>query len=76
MNRIMGSTLMFSSGGELREDQRKASQKLLTHQTGILSASTAFGKIVAALWIIAERKVNTLILVHRKMLAENRPPQP
>jgi len=37
---------------------------------GILSASTAFGKTVAALWIIAERKVNTLILVNRKLLAD------
>jgi len=37
---------------------------------GILSASTAFGKTVVALQIIAERKVNTVILVHRKMLAD------
>jgi superfamily II DNA or RNA helicase len=56
--------------GELRNDQKEASQKLLAHQTGVLSATTAFGKTVAALWIIAERKVNTLILVHRKMLAD------
>jgi len=56
--------------GELRDDQNEAVQKLLPNPMGILSASTAFGKTVAALWIIAERKVNTLILVHRKLLAD------
>ena len=56
--------------GELREDQKEAGKKILAHQSGILSASTAFGKTVLALWLIAERKVNTLILVHRKILAD------
>jgi len=56
--------------GELRDEQKEAAQKLLAKQTGILSASTAFGKTVVALKIIAERKVNTLILVHRKLLAD------
>jgi len=56
--------------GELRDEQKEASKKLLANQTGILSASTAFGKTVVALWMIAERKVNTLILVHRKLLAD------
>jgi superfamily II DNA or RNA helicase len=35
-----------------------------------LSASTAFGKTVIALWLIARRGVNTLILVHRKQLMD------
>ena len=56
--------------GELREDQKEAAKKLMANQTGILSASTAFGKTVLALWMIAERKVNTVILVHRKLLAD------
>ena len=56
--------------GELREDQKKAAKKLLASSMGILSASTAFGKTVLALWIIAKRKVNTIILVHRKILAD------
>jgi superfamily II DNA or RNA helicase len=30
----------------------------------------AFGKTVIALWVIAQRKVNTLILVHRKQLMD------
>ncbi|MCL2139549.1 MAG: DEAD/DEAH box helicase family protein [Treponema sp.] len=56
--------------GELREDQKKAVNKLIASSMGVLSASTAFGKTVLALWMIAERKVNTIILVHRKMLAD------
>ncbi|GHV93793.1 hypothetical protein AGMMS50293_01130 [Spirochaetia bacterium] len=56
--------------GELREDQQKAADELMFHTTGILSASTAFGKTVIALWIIAQRKVNTIILVHRKQLMD------
>ncbi|MCL2100764.1 MAG: DEAD/DEAH box helicase [Fibromonadales bacterium] len=56
--------------GELREEQKEALQKLMENQTGILSASTAFGKTVVALSVIAARKVNTVILVHRKLLAD------
>jgi superfamily II DNA or RNA helicase len=56
--------------GELRNEQKEAAQKLLSNQMGILSASTAFGKTVVALWLIAERKTNTVILVHRKLLAD------
>ena len=56
--------------GELRDNQNEVFQKLLANQTGILSASTAFGKTVIALRLIAERKVNTLIFVHRKLLAD------
>ncbi|MDR2477893.1 MAG: DEAD/DEAH box helicase [Treponema sp.] len=65
-----GKPCDFSFLGELREDQQKAAEALMAHNTGILSASTAFGKTVAALWIIAQRKVNTLILVHRKQLMD------
>ncbi|MEH6650501.1 MAG: DEAD/DEAH box helicase family protein [Motiliproteus sp.] len=54
--------------GELRADQRRAVKAVLQHDTGILHAPTAFGKTVTAVGIIAERKVNTLILVHSKEL--------
>ena len=56
--------------GELREEQHLALSKLTQHTNGILSAHTAFGKTVAAAALIAERKVNTLILVHTKALLE------
>ena len=35
---------------------------------GVLSATTAFGKTVIAARLIAERKINTLILTHRQQL--------
>ena len=65
-----GKSIDVNFIGELRDEQKDAAKKLLAKQTGILSASTAFGKTVVALKIIAERKVNTLILVHRKLLAD------
>jgi superfamily II DNA or RNA helicase len=43
---------------------------MLAHDTGVLSASTAFGKTVVACHLIAERAVNTLIAVHRKQLLD------
>jgi superfamily II DNA or RNA helicase len=54
--------------GILREEQETALQALLAHDDGILAATTAFGKTVVGAALIAERKVNTLILVHRKQL--------
>ena len=65
-----GNSIDVKFLGELREEQKAASKKLLAYNTGILSASTAFGKTVLAIWMMAERKVNTLILVHRKMIAD------
>jgi len=65
-----GQPIDVHFNGELRDDQKEATQKLLAYPTGILSASTAFGKTVVALWLIAERKTNTIILVHRKLLAD------
>ncbi len=56
--------------GDLKEEQIDAVKELIKEETGVLSATTAFGKTVIALWLIANRKVNTLILVHRKQLME------
>ncbi|WP_330389453.1 DEAD/DEAH box helicase [Geosporobacter ferrireducens] len=39
--------------------------KLLKYDNGILSGTTAFGKTVVAINLIAERKVNTLIIVDK-----------
>ena len=36
----------------------------------MLAATTAFGKTVVAAWLIAQRSVNTLVLVHRRQLLE------
>ena len=54
--------------GELRPEQQAAADALLGHDTGVLAASTAFGKTVVAAYLIAKRSVNTLILVHLKEL--------
>jgi superfamily II DNA or RNA helicase len=65
-----GIPAAFEFHGELREDQQEAIKHILPHAAGIFSASTAFGKTIAALWIMARRKINTLILVHRKQLLD------
>ena len=54
--------------GQLKKDQTKVVNTMLKSHTGILHAPTAFGKTVAAIGIIAKRKVNTLILTHSKQL--------
>jgi superfamily II DNA or RNA helicase len=44
--------------------------KLLKHDEGVLCAGTAFGKTVAAAFLIAARRTNTLVLVHRAQLLD------
>ena len=56
--------------GELHPEQKDAAEAILAHDTGVLSAATAFGKTVVAAYLIAERSVNTLVLVHRKQLLD------
>lgn len=52
----------------MREEQRPAVEALLRGNNGVLSATTAFGKTVIAAYLIAKKKVNTLILVHTQAL--------
>ena len=68
--RYIGAPLKVSFHGTLRPDQQTAAEALLAHDTGVLAATTAFGKTVVAAWLIAQRGVNTLILVHRQQLLE------
>ena len=56
--------------GQLRPEQEEAVQRMLAYNNGVLAATTAFGKTVAAIGMIARRKTNTLILVHSKALLE------
>ena len=56
--------------GELTIEQQAAVDALLQCDTGVLAATTAFGKTVVAASIIAARKTNTLILVHRRQLLD------
>lgn len=68
--RQKGRHIQVSFNGELRESQRKAIEALMPHETGILSAATAFGKTVVCCDLIAERKINTLILIESSALME------
>jgi superfamily II DNA or RNA helicase/very-short-patch-repair endonuclease len=68
--RIRGEPIDMSFQGELRPEQMTAVRKLLEHDNGVLAATTAFGKTVVAAWMIAQRGVNTLVLVHRRQLLD------
>ena len=65
-----GENIAVAFKGQLREEQRAAIASLIAHDNGILNATTAFGKTVTAIGLIADRQVNTLILVHTKALLE------
>jgi len=68
--RFSGTRIAAAFVGTLRADQERAGAAMLAHDFGVLSATTAFGKTVLAAWLIAQRGVNTLILVHRQQLME------
>ena len=56
--------------GELTPEQAVAAAALLANDTGVLAATTAFGKTVVAASLLATRGTNTLILVHRRQLMD------
>ena len=62
-HREKGRPIRVSFRGELREQQKPAAESLLAGDTGVLSAATAFGKTVVCSYLIARRRVNTLILL-------------
>ena len=68
--RCTGRPIDVSFVGELRTEQKPAAEALLTEDIGVLSATTAFGKTVIGAYLIGQRKVNTLILVHSSALLE------
>ena len=65
-----GENVTVRFKGKLREEQKAAIADLTAHDNGVLNATTAFGKTVTAVGLIAERKINTLILVHTKALLD------
>jgi superfamily II DNA or RNA helicase/very-short-patch-repair endonuclease len=65
-----GSLLEVTFQGELRDEQKAAADAMLRHENGVLAATTAFGKTVVAAWLIAQRGVNALVLVHRRQLLD------
>lgn len=69
-HRFEGQPIDVKFHGQLRPGQQTAVDAMLAHDEGILCATTAFGKTVVASWLIAARKVNTLVLVHRRQLLD------
>lgn len=68
--RCQGSAIDVTFHGELTPPQRQAVEAVLAEDIGVMCAPTAFGKTVAAAWLIAERRVNTLVLVHRRHILD------
>ncbi|MGH7452790.1 MAG: DEAD/DEAH box helicase family protein, partial [bacterium] len=68
--RVDGESLEVGFHGNLTEAQEDAVGKLLQHDIGILAASPGIGKTVVGIYLLVQRKVSTLILVHRQPLLE------
>jgi hypothetical protein len=69
-HRFAGNSIEVEFHGELRPGQKEATKALARFDDGILCAPTAFGKTAVAARLIAIRKVNTLVLVHRRHLMD------
>ena len=65
-----GRNINVEFKGELRKEQKTAMDEVLKFDNGILHAATAFGKTVVCSAIIAEKKVNTLIILESSALME------
>jgi hypothetical protein len=61
--RQTGHPIRVSFKGSLWPLQQEAADILKERQTGVLCGTTAFGKTVTAIYLIAHHQVNTLILV-------------
>lgn len=68
--RFAGRPIDVEFSGQLRPVQLDAAAMIAEHDEGILCAPTAFGKTALAAWMIATRRVNTLVLVHRQPLLD------
>jgi len=65
-----GKPISVQFNGVLRDNQQEAVNILASNNNGVLSATTAFGKTVTAIGLIAKHGVNTLVLVHTKALLD------
>ncbi len=68
--RQKGRSIHVTFNGELRLKQEKALKELIKYDNGILYAATAFGKTVVSSAIIAQKRVNTLIVLESSALME------
>ena len=68
--RASGQTINVTFRGTLRLEQQRAADAIAKHDDGLLCAPTAFGKTAVSAWLVANRGVNTLVLVHRQQLLD------
>lgn len=68
--RQQGRKINVDFKGELRPEQDKALKELIRYDNGILHAATSFGKTVVSSAIIAQKKINTLIILESSALIE------
>jgi len=69
-HRFSGVPIEVEFHGDRRPIQTEAAKALAACDAGTLCAPTAFGKTAVAAQLIAMRKVNTLVLVHRRHLMD------
>lgn len=69
--RQTGREIKASFTGTLYPQQAEAAAKMLAQDTGVLCAATAFGKTAVGAYLVAQRKVNTLVLVHNAEIMKN-----
>lgn len=67
-SRFDGDEIDVTFNGQLTSLQVESVTQLMGSTNGVLAATTGFGKTVAAAALIAERGVNTLIIVDRTQL--------
>lgn len=69
--RQQGRPVRVSFRGQLYPEQLKAADVMLSHETGILHAATAFGKTAVGSYLVAAKKVSALIIVHNREILQN-----
>lgn len=68
--RHSGTAEAFEFDGELTPVQEQAARVLLAHETGVFVGPPGIGKTVLGAWLVAQRRRNALVLVHRQPLLE------
>ena len=68
--REKGIEVDYKFNGKLNKRQEKAMNELISYETGVLCATTGFGKTVIGANIISKLKTNTLVIVNRNNLLD------
>ena len=69
--RQIGHKIKVDFHGSLYPAQAEAAAAMLAQDTGVLCAATAFGKTAVGAYLVAQRKVCTLVLVHNAEIMKN-----